>query len=132
MYCPHCGAENPQTAKFCIQCGGALAQVVTPSTAQRQRMRSLTRRPAYVAIAGVVAVGIIAVLVFSFTRPGKHLFLGTVERNGDTSLYLVKLGQAPEDGVSLASDIEDASGVNFQCYENDRRRSHAGSWDAGL
>jgi len=31
MFCPKCGAENPDGAKFCSKCGGALGVAATPS-----------------------------------------------------------------------------------------------------
>jgi len=31
MFCPKCGAENPEGAKFCSKCGAALGTTSTPS-----------------------------------------------------------------------------------------------------
>jgi uncharacterized membrane protein YvbJ len=31
MFCPKCGTENPDGAKFCSRCGGALGGAAEPS-----------------------------------------------------------------------------------------------------
>lgn len=33
MYCPQCGAQNDDTARFCIRCGTALRRTPTPTAA---------------------------------------------------------------------------------------------------
>src|SRR5256884_1626317 len=35
--CPACGTENPEKARFCLECGAALAQVPPPATPSEER-----------------------------------------------------------------------------------------------
>ncbi len=36
--CPSCGEENPERAKFCLECGATLRPALTPSAAEERKV----------------------------------------------------------------------------------------------
>ena len=59
MFCPKCGAENPNGAQFCTACGATILQAKQASTeAQPQK------RPLPLIVAGVVVLAIVAAAAF--------------------------------------------------------------------
>ena len=63
--CPSCGAINPATALKCAKCGASMAQPVAPVAAPAAPGRGCG--PIAI-IGGVVAIGIIAALIFLLTK----------------------------------------------------------------
>ena len=39
MRCPHCGKDNPEGAKFCLECGKALGEGAGPARAVREERK---------------------------------------------------------------------------------------------
>lgn len=46
MYCPNCGAQNADTAKFCEKCGTGLVATPPPAAQPDTRMRGVDVTPA--------------------------------------------------------------------------------------
>jgi ribosomal protein L40E len=65
VICPSCGAPNPATALKCTKCGASLAQPAAPVTQPAATGRGC--RPIAI-VGGVVALGIIAALIFLVTK----------------------------------------------------------------
>ena len=62
MYCPNCGHQNEQDAKFCINCGKALAgieQTAPPSTSTPSPAPSQSGRGALILVLGILSVTVL-------------------------------------------------------------------------
>ena len=118
MFCPNCGAENPQAAKFCVRCGHVLTPSVPGARAKRPRvgLRMGHGMIRTLSIAGAALALVLLVLLLA-GRPDQHVLLGAVDRQGDTTLHLVKLGNTLEEGVELARDVVQVSEATFQYYD---------------
>ena len=65
MFCSHCGAENPEEAKFCSKCGNRLGAAATPTEdAAKPEAESSTGLSANVAGLLCYVVGWITGIVF--------------------------------------------------------------------
>ena len=127
MFCTNCGTENPDTNKFCIDCGAAL-RPASPAAPGAETPRPIPVPPVrskrqmkwlgpFVAVGGVAVllVAIIVAAVFLLPRilpTGKQVMLGFPSRSGDADLYLLKLGQEKDEGVLIAED----TGASSQAY----------------
>lgn len=139
MFCPSCGRENPDSNKFCLNCGDALPQIAAsgrpetgvgdsaqpPASALSPRRR---RRGLLLALVGLVGVAILAVgavAVWLLLRPGggidftssEELVLAFPNRNGEADLFLLELGQPQDEGVLLAEDAIAADRVSLQHWD---------------
>ena len=126
MYCTQCGAENPDTNRFCQQCGTALTPITEmqdkqPNVAVAQPQEShpvgkgpSTRRSssvllvAAVAVTLVVFVSIIIFVVFPALRGQNksQLIVASLSRNGDADLYLSRIGQELDRSTLLVEDVQ--------------------------
>jgi hypothetical protein len=81
--CPRCGAENPDTARQCSQCGSSLVkeeEQVQPSKQRKDREPAKKRNPLVVAAIAaflIVVCGIVAVLILLSMRT--EAVIGTVQ-----------------------------------------------------
>ena len=67
MNCSHCGADAPDTAKFCTRCGQPLA----PPSRPPQRPSPL--RPLAIVLAVlIVALGVVIALILAQRSGGRH------------------------------------------------------------
>jgi len=113
-YCPHCGAENPQTAKFCIKCGAALptALPVEPEPAsKRPQRRALRILIPLAAVVLLLAAGSTALALLRpdlparlLARYSRHVLLATSGQGSEMDLYLAKLGEQRSGWTRLAQD----------------------------
>jgi ribosomal protein L40E len=78
--CPHCGAENPDFAKTCSQCGGSLASE-TLELAEKETAKSPSKTRTWI-IAGVVAVLVVACGLYFIFANRTNAATGVVEEVG--------------------------------------------------
>jgi uncharacterized membrane protein YvbJ len=72
MYCPKCGQQNPEEAKFCGKCGAAISVAATaqpvhaaPGAASETSVMNPTMKNGMIAVSVIVPiVGIVAGVVF--------------------------------------------------------------------
>lgn len=101
MFCPNCGAENANTAKFCEKCGTGLAAAPPPPPAGDTRVRGVETtpsRPGQVATAKNPAVA----LVLSLVIPGVGQFYNSDIKKGALMLILAIVGIASAGIITLA------------------------------
>jgi hypothetical protein len=88
MYCPHCGAENDESNRFCVNCGSELSSERRSPTAKegpRARLAELigTTRRARLVTAATVLAAAVAVIAF--------LSLNSDDDTDGSSVYLQQL-----------------------------------------
>jgi hypothetical protein len=124
MYCTNCGKENPDSNKFCLQCGQPLAAAEggAPRPAsppaepppQAQPGRSSNRLP--LILGGVLLLAALAAAAY-FLLPrltgggggGSEMLLAAPNRSGEVDLSVLRLGDDPrEDGVVIAENVSSA------------------------
>lgn len=71
MYCRKCGTENPESARYCLNCGEPLAANSAPRTyhdplSDEYKPISMWGYFGYQLLFGIPFVGLILLLVFSF------------------------------------------------------------------
>jgi hypothetical protein len=112
MFCQNCGKENQPDTRFCINCGTALPEslpTVVPAPPKPAKAKGTLLIVGVAAAVLVVLLAVGAVLLFgrfSFSGGGKHLLVGTLERDEQFSLHLVQAGREIDEGVELVKDIE--------------------------
>lgn len=91
MYCPQCGAENPDGSKFCRSCGAALqrAQLVTPAPEQPAKPR---RRRVWPVILVAVAVVVVACAVVLLRVVGVSVDGGPSTKGGVATMGGTTIG----------------------------------------
>lgn len=80
MFCPKCGAENPNNGKFCRGCGANLSKVLAVVEGNFDEQLEITAQEnsAELKSTGVrnvlLGIGFVAIGIFLFTMPGDTLF----------------------------------------------------------
>jgi len=140
MFCPNCGTENPDTAKFCQKCGADLlaaipagAEALPPTGPKRRK----NRLGLFLAMGGVIVVLLAAVVAGVFLLPqflpqGEQVLLAFPSRSGEADLYLLKLGQEEDEGVRIAEDAIEASPAWFYFFEKEQVWSRIGGEYGGF
>lgn len=116
MFCTNCGKENPDSNKFCLQCGqplasgagGAAGPPPTRQAAQRQPRGASSRLP--LIIGGVLLLAVLAAGAY-FLLPrltgggGREMLLAAPNRNGEVDLSVLKLGDDLREAVIIAENV---------------------------
>lgn len=143
MFCTNCGKENPDTNKFCLQCGKPLAgetgeigpppvapPPVSEAASPAAPPRSSRRLP--LILGGLLLlVALIAAGVFLLPRitgggsGGREMLLIFNARNDTYDLSVSRLGDDPDEAVVLAEGVAIANNVHFSSYNARNRSSHA-------
>ncbi len=103
MFCPKCGANNPDNATFCAGCGTPLSaqrQVVpTPVTPKPQKSRRSSGLPIVICIIAAVVV-VLALAVFAISKIffGTHSFRGEIGFSNDGALITASVS---DDEITL-------------------------------
>ena len=124
MFCTNCGRENPDSNKFCLQCGRPLAAGATAaaqSAAQEQPRRSVGRLPLIlggVALLVALAVGAWFLLPRLTGGEGREMLLAAPNRNGEVDLSVLRLGDDPKEAVVIAENVTPSSTTSLGTLDN--------------
>ena len=140
MFCPDCGHENPDTSGFCMKCGASLRVIdqdvpteepsvsgyvppAPPGSEERpKKKRWLGLVLAIGAVVVLLAAAAFAVVKFAFPGllpQGEHVLLAFPNRNGESDLYLVKLGKNEDDGQLIAENAIRSREVSVHYRDDD-------------
>jgi hypothetical protein len=122
MFCTNCGKDNPDTNKFCLQCGqplvGNAAGVEHPAPSPDHPGAQVNRRSGRIPliIGGMLLLIILAAGAY-FLLPrltgggssGREMLLAAPNRRGEADLFVLRLGDdLKEKAVIVAEDITPA------------------------
>lgn len=113
MFCPKCGANNPENATFCARCGTPLSaqrQVgPTPVAPKPQNTRRSSGLPIVICIIAAVVV-VIALAVFAISKIffGSHSFRGEIGFSNDGALITASVS---DDEITLIFSDRDEEGT---------------------
>lgn len=129
MYCTNCGKENPDSNKFCLQCGQTLAKT-TPAdpgpVGGQAASASPPRRPAGrmpLILGGLLLVGVLAAAAWFLAprlaggggadRGGRDMLLAGLNSDDEFDLSVLRLGDDPKKAVVIADNVTQTSSVGL-------------------
>lgn len=121
MFCTNCGRENPDSNKFCLQCGQPLAAKTTQAgptaAAPTSPRRSLGRLPLIlggVALLAALAAGAWILLPrLTGGGGGREMLLAAPNRDGTYDILVSRLGDDSDKAIIIAKSVplEDSAGI---------------------
>lgn len=110
MFCTNCGAENPENNRFCINCGNTLESAEESGASQDLASPPQPQTNSrWFLIGGAVLLGILliagAVILLPRLSGGREMLLAEPNRNGETDLIILRLGQEEEEKIVLVENV---------------------------
>ena len=116
MLCPVCGQENREGAQFCTGCGGQLGLEPQAKAAAKPTPVEMLKQHRF-AVGGVVGgvlllclavvcIAVVVLLVAPSLGGRDEILLAFPNRDGESDLYLLDLGQDQDQGTLLAEDAQ--------------------------
>jgi hypothetical protein len=140
MYCNHCGAQQPDTSKFCSSCGGKLAEdqaaakPASPSTPHQQKQQEATTKkqkgklPWWGSLLIVLAVFLLGKFVIA---PAMYPTPDAGDHSGSQSTQSQNSGNTYENPAYKAI-FDDTYIVHFQAFFNMEMESFALKQEDGI